>query len=96
MTHGQRLEWLEDHGFLPELRSVNLPQIGDCIWVDGNKGKRQVSLWLSVRDGIGRIHGVNDKDLLWEELQTWIDPPPEPEVVTRPLMGQRSLFGDVK
>lgn len=92
MTHLDRIEWLAAREFIAETRSTNLPSLGTCLWVDGHKGKRPVSLWLSVRDGVGIIHGVNDKDLSWEELQAWIEPPPEVE--KKVLPGQRNLFGD--
>lgn len=94
MSHLDRLEWLMNHGFLPEQRTCTLPTLGTCLWVDGNKGQRPVSLWLSVRDGVGIIHGVNDKDLSWEELQEWIAPTVEPAPAKKSLPGQRNLFGD--
>jgi hypothetical protein len=93
VTHLSRLEWLTARGFLPENRQIDLPPLGTCLWVDGHKGKRPVSLWLSVRDGVAVIHGAGSQDLTWEQLQEWIEPTvqPEPE---RPLKGQKSLFGD--
>ena len=93
MSHTMRLEWLTARGFLPETRSCVLPTLGTCLWVDGNKGKRPVSLWLSVRDGMAVIHGAGSQDLTWEQLQEWIEPTGQLEA-TRPLNGQKSLFGD--
>jgi hypothetical protein len=93
MSHTMRLEWLTARGFLPETRSCVLPTLGTCLWVDGNKGKRPVSLWLSVRDGMAVIHGAGPPDVTWEQLQEWIEPTGQPQVA-RPLKGQKSLFGD--
>jgi hypothetical protein len=93
MSHTLRLEWLAARGFLPETRYCVLPTLGACLWVDGNKGKRPVSLWLSVRDGVAVIHGAGSQDLTWEHLQEWIEPTVQQEA-TRPLKGQKSLFGD--
>lgn len=76
--HATRLQWLKDHGFLPDARSVDLEGFGLVIWVDGPKGKRMVSLWLCVRDGTGLVHGI-EPPMSWSELQNWIDPQPEPE-----------------
>lgn len=89
MTHNERLTWLAEHGFGADhtARRVSIPSLGECLWIDGHKGKRQVSLWLSVRDGTAIIHGVNDKDLAFQELQAWIVPP-----VFKPLPSQKSLF----
>jgi len=87
MTHDERLAWLAEHGFKPDVQSCLLPSLGECIWIDGHKGMRQVSLWLAVRDGTAIIHGVNDMDLRFEELQAWIVPP-----AFKPLPSQKSLF----
>ena len=95
MTHTIRLEWLMARGFLPETRSCVLPDLGSCLWVDGHKGKRPVSLWVSVREGVAVIHGGGNQVLTWEELQEWIEPTVRPELVKRNLLsGQKSLFGD--
>jgi hypothetical protein len=54
-----------------------------------------VSLWLAVREGVAVIHGAGNQVLTWEELQEWIEPTVQPEVVKRNLLvGQKSLFGD--
>ena len=92
MTHLSRLEWLTARGFLPENRQIDLPTLGTCLWVDGHKGRRPVSLWLSVRDGVAVIHGAGSQDLTWEQLQEWIDPKPEPE--KEPVKVQKSFFED--
>jgi hypothetical protein len=93
VSHTTRLEWLTAHGFLAETRSCVLPDLGSCLWVDGHKGKRPVSLWLSVREGFAVIHGAGTQVLTWEELQEWIEPTVHAEPV-RPLKGQKSLFGE--
>ena len=93
MSHTMRLEWLTARGFLLETRSCVLPTLGTCLWVDGYKGKRPVSLWLSVRDGMAVIHGAGSQDLTWEQLQEWIEPTEQPQAA-RPLKGQKSLFGE--
>lgn len=92
--HSSRLAWLKAHGFLPDDKSpdVNLEEIGNVIWVDGHKGKRMVSIWLSTRDGRAIIHGISGPALTWEELQEWIDPKPEPE--KEPVKVQKSFFED--
>jgi hypothetical protein len=46
-----------------------------------------------VREGVAVIHGGGNQVLTWEELQEWIEPTAQPEVV-RPMKGQKSLFGD--
>jgi hypothetical protein len=92
-SHASRLEWLTCRGFLPETRTFAIPNVGTCVWVDGHKGKRPVSLWLSVRDGVAVIHGPGSRNLTWDELQEWIEPTEQPEPA-RPLKGQKSLFGD--
>lgn len=95
MTHANRIEWLTARGFLPETRSCVLLDLGSCLWVDGHKGLRPVSLWISVREGVAVIHGGGNQVLTWEELQEWIEPTAQPEVVKRNvLVGQKSLFGD--
>jgi hypothetical protein len=72
-----------------------LPDLGSCLWVDGHKGLRPVSLWVSVREGVAVIHGGGNQVLTWEELQEWIEPTVQPELVKRNLLsGQKSLFGD--
>jgi len=93
MSHTTRLEWLTARGFLAETRSCVLPDLGSCLWVDGHKGLRPVSLWLSVREGVAVIHGAGAQVLTWEELMEWIEPTVQLELV-RPLKGQKSLFGD--
>jgi len=93
VSHASRIEWLNAHGFLAETRSCTLPELGLCLWVDGHKGKRPVSLWMSVREGVAVIHGAGDQVLTWEELQEWIEPTVQLEL-SRPLKGQKSLFGD--
>lgn len=93
-SHSSRLAWLKERGFLSEDRSTNLPDLGTCLWVDGNKGHRQVSLWLGVRDGSAVVHGINKGTMSWDELQAWIEPPPEVAEVVKPLKGQKSLWGD--
>ena len=95
VTHTNRIEWLTARGFLPETRSCVLPGLGSCLWVDGHKGLRPVSLWISVREGVAVIHGGGSRVLTWEELQEWIEPTVQPEPVKRNLLsGQKSLFGD--
>lgn len=93
MSHRQRLAWLVQHGFTAEERGCTLPEMGFCVWVDGQKGERSVSLWLSVRDGCGIIHGVNEGTLAWADLVEWIEPTKQPELV-RVVSLQRNLFGD--
>ena len=95
MTHTNRIEWLTARGFLPETRSCVLPDLGSCLWVDGNKCLRPVSLWVSVREGVAVIHGGGNQVLTWKELQEWIEPTVQPELAKRNvLVGQKSLFGD--
>ena len=91
MSHNDRLRWLAQRGFIPETRTTTLPHLGTCLWIDGNKGMRPVSLWLSVRDGVAILHGVNDRDMTWEELQEWIEPA-KVEEVRKPVATQKSLF----
>lgn len=91
MSHNQRLYWLKTLGFEAETRSCNLPELGTCVWVDGVKGERSVSLWLSARDGSAVIHGVNEPALTWEQFQDWVQNKPEAK---KPLPAQRNLFGD--
>ncbi len=91
MSHNQRLYWLKTLGFQAETRSCNLPELGTCVWVDGIKGERSVSLWLSARDGSAVIHGVNEPALTWEQLQDWVTGKTEAK---KPLPAQRNLFGD--
>jgi hypothetical protein len=90
--HASRLAWLKAHGFLADSRAVELAEIGNVIWVDGHKGKRMVSLWLSTRDGRAIIHGISEPALTWEQVQEWIDPKPEPE--KEPVKVQKSFFED--
>jgi hypothetical protein len=90
--HASRLAWLKAHGFLADGRAVGLAEIGNVIWVDGNKGKRMVSLWLSTRDGRAIIHGISEPALTWEQLQEWIDP--KPEAPKEPVKVQKSFFED--
>ncbi len=92
MTHSRRLNWLTQHDFHAETRSCDIPELGLCVWVDGVKGERAVSMWLSARDGSAIIHGVNDPALTWEQLQDWIENK-QPEK-KKPLAAQRNLFGD--
>jgi len=95
MTHTTRLEWLTARGFLPETRSCVLSDLGSCLWVDGHKGLRPVSLWLAVREGVAVIHGAGNQVLTWEELQEWIEPTVQLEPLKKNLLaGQKSLFGD--
>ena len=89
MSHNQRLYWLKTLGFQAETRSCELPDLGTCVWVDGQKGERNVSLWLSARDGSGVIHGVNGPALTWTDLQDWVTNKPEAK---KPLAAQRNLF----
>jgi hypothetical protein len=50
---------------------------------------------VSVREGVAVIHGGGNQVLTWEELQEWIEPTMQPELVKRNLLsGQKSLFGD--
>ncbi len=91
MSHNQRLYWLKTLGFEAETRSCNLPELGTCVWVDGVKCERSVSLWLSARDGSAVIHGVNEPALTWEQLQDWVQNKPEAK---KPVAKTRSLFGD--
>ena len=91
MSHTTRLEWLTAHGFLAETRSCVLPDLGSCLWVDGHKGLRPVSLWLSVREGVAVIHGAGTQVLTWEELMEWIEPTVQAETKT-PVTAQRNLF----
>lgn len=92
MSHTRRLDWLKQHGFDFVTRSCEVPELGMCIWVDGVKGQRAISLWLSVRDGMAIIHGVNEPALTWQQLVDWIeDKQPERK---KPLAAQRNLFGD--
>lgn len=91
MSHNQRLYWLKTLGFEAETRSCNLPELGTCVWVDGVKGERSVSLWLSARDGSAVIHGEKTPVKTWQELQAWIQEQPERK---KPLAAQRNLFGD--
>lgn len=93
MTHRQRLDWLASRGFLSEVRSCTLPDLGTCVWIDGNKGMRTVSLWLSVREGKAILHGPGDQVMSWEDLQEWIEPTRQPEPV-KAVAKARSLFGD--
>lgn len=90
--HASRLAWLKAHGFEADNRSVELDEIGNVIWIDGHKGKRMVSLWLSTRDGTAIIHGITDPALTWEQVQDWIDPKPEPP--KEPVKVQKSFFED--
>lgn len=90
MTHNQRLQWLKARGFLAEIRSCELPDLGMCVWVDGNIGMRPVSLWLSVKDGTAILHGPGDQVMSWESVQDWIE---KKEVeAKKPLPAQRNLF----
>ena len=92
MTHSRRLDWLRQHGFDYVIRSCDVPELGLCVWVDGVKGERAVSLWLAVRDGSAVIHGVNEPALTWEQLQGWMQAKPqEPKKILRK---ERNLFGD--
>ena len=91
MSHTTRLEWLTARGFLAETRSCVLPDLGSCLWVDGHKGLRPVSLWLSVREGVAVIHGGGTQVLTWEELQEWIEPTVQVET-KKPVTTQRNLF----
>jgi hypothetical protein len=91
-SHSSRIAWLKEHGFLPDVRSVNLEKFGTVLWVDGHKGKRMVSLWLAVRDGTAMVHGL-EPPMSWAELQNWIDPQPEPEKEPGPpVKVQKGLF----
>lgn len=90
--HASRLAWLKAHGFEADNRSVELDEIGNVIWIDGHKGKRMVSLWLSTRDGRAIIHGITDPALTWDQVQDWIDPKPEPP--KEPVKVQKSFFED--
>lgn len=91
MSHNQRLYWLRTLGFEAETRSCNLPELGTCVWVDGVKGDRNVSLWLSARDGSAVIHGVNEPALTWEQLQDWVQGKND---VKKQSPKARSLFED--
>jgi len=93
MSHLHRMSWLKVHGFLAEVRSCTLPDLGTCVWIDGNKGERPVSLWLSVREGKAILHGPGDQVMSWEDVQEWIAPTVQPEA-KKPLAAQRNLFGD--
>lgn len=90
--HASRLAWLKAHGFEADNRSVELEEIGNVIWIDGHKGKRMVSLWLSTRDGRAIIHGITGPAMTWEQVQDWIHPQPEPE--KEPVKVQKSFFED--
>jgi hypothetical protein len=68
-----------------------LPDLGSCLWVDGHKGKRPVSLWVSVREGVAVIHGGGNQVLTWGELQEWIEPTVQ---LANPAAKARSLFAD--
>lgn len=94
MTHSSRLQWLAERGFLPEDRSISLPDIGTCLWIDGNKGHRPVSLWLAVRDGSTILHGITKGVMTWEELQEWVEPPVEEVKPVAVKERQRGLFDD--
>jgi hypothetical protein len=90
MSHKRRIDWLKQHGFDFITRSCEVPELGLCVWVDGVKGQRTISLWLSVGDGMAIIHGLNEPALLWEQLVDWIeDKQPERK---KPLEKQRNLF----
>lgn len=92
VCHNDRLRWLSKRNFLAEVRSCTLPELGLCVWIDGYKGMRPVSLWLSARDGTAILHGSNDKEMTWPELQEWIEPTEKP-VKKAPV--QKSLWGDM-
>ena len=94
MTHRQRLSWLAEHGFEAEDRGCEVPELGTCVWVDGIKGERSCSLWLSARDGAAVIHGVNEPALTWEELIEWVKPTKQPEPVKVVAKARTFSFGD--
>ena len=92
--HASRLEWLSQRRFLADHRSVDLPEFGMVVWVDGHKGRRPVSMWLAVRDGTALVHGL-EPPMSWAEVQDWIDPQEKPEPVKvpgPPVKVQKGLF----
>ena len=95
MTHRQRLEWLSEHGFVAQDRGIIHGTLGTCSLVTGERQGETEEFWLAARDGSALVHTSSLPVMTWEELQEWIEPTVQPELVKRNrLSGQKSLFGD--
>ena len=91
MTHRQRLEWLSEHGFVAQDRGIIHGTLGTCSLVTGERQGETEEFWLAARDGSALVHTSSLPVMTWQELQAWIEKPPEPKKVLRM---ERNLFGD--
>ena len=91
MTHRQRLEWLSEHGFVAQDRGIDHGTLGTCSLVTGERQGETEEFWLAARDGSALVHTSSLPVMTWQELQAWIEKPPEPKKVLRM---ERNLFGD--
>lgn len=91
MSHNQRLYWLRTLGFEAQDRGAELKELGQAVVVSGIRNGEHESFWLAARDGSAVIHGENTPVKSWQELQAWIQEKP---AVAKPVVKERSLFGD--
>lgn len=95
MSHNQRLYWLKTLGFTAQDRGIIHGTLGTCSLVTGERQGETEEFWLAARDGSALVHTSNLPVMTWQELQEWIEPTAQPEVVKRNLLsGQKTLFGD--
>ena len=95
MSHNQRLYWLKTLGFVAQDRGIIHGTLGTCSLVTGERQGETEEFWLAARDGSALVHTSSLPVMTWAELQAWIEPIAQPEVVKRNLLsGQKTLFGD--
>jgi hypothetical protein len=95
MSHNQRLYWLKLLGFVAQDRGIIHGTLGTCSLLTGERQGETEEFWLAARDGSALVHTSSLPVMTWAELQAWIEPTAQPEVVKRNLLsGQKSLFGD--
>ena len=91
MSHNQRLYWLKSLGFTAQDRGIIHGTLGTCSLVTGERQGETEEFWLAARDGSALVHTSSLPVMTWQELQAWIEKPPEPKKVLRM---ERNLFGD--
>lgn len=87
MNHTDRCRFLRDNGFTIDA-GCKVPDMGEVLWIE----RGPTTAWLSVKDGMVRIHGPLSEDLTWPEVIDWLTPKEaEPE---KPKAKQRSMFDE--
>ena len=95
MSHNQRLYWLKTLGFVAQDRGIIHGTLGTCSLVTGERQGETEEFWLAARDGSALVHTSSLPVMTWQELQEWIEPTAQPELVKRNVLsGQKTLFGD--